>query len=524
MRLFALSLFGTLACSTAAIACPELNLAQGATTLDLASPQSVSLTAGGDNRLDQCELGMLGYGQFRSAPDYSFVVGDPAAEDVVLAVTSECDAAMLVNTADGAWHFNDDANGNLDPRLVVPAGAALDGQVDVWLGTFAGGECAATLNIAQSGAELPVAPPTVSAPLPGSEALTLVTPPPAMPAPAPVVPAPAPEAQVQTQTPPPAPVPAPMPAPAPIPVPAPQAVPAPVPAPIPVPPPVPAAICPNPSIIGPSLTLAGAQLLSPQAYVAQVGGQHDISGCAGIDGWGSANEAPSFTLFLSQMDGYLFSAETASDCDPTLILRDAYGQWFFNDDGPNGLQPLLEVDGGSLNGRVDIWVGGFGGSSCQGTITFRTVSAAPPPPPPMNSVAGCPNPGLQGIPVQTTGSALYSPTDYALVAGGTTDLSTCNLPVSGWGWFSAQPTYSFFLSGMQEYGRLEIEGESACDTVMLVRTPNGSWYFDDDSNGNLNPLINLTDTFALNGRMDVWVGSYNGSSCNATIELETWYN
>jgi len=377
MRLFALSLFGTLACSTAAIACPELNLAQGATTLDLASPQSVSLTAGGDNRLDQCELGMLGYGQFRSAPDYSFVVGDPAAEDVVLAVTSECDAAMLVNTADGAWHFNDDANGNLDPRLVVPAGAALDGQVDVWLGTFAGGECAATLNIAQSGAELPVAPPTVSAPLPGSEALTLVTPPPAMPAPAPVVPAPAPEAQVQTQTPPPAPVPAPMPAPAPIPVPAPQAVPAPVPAPIPVPPPVPAAICPNPSIIGPSLTLAGAQLLSPQAYVAQVGGQHDISGCAGIDGWGSANEAPSFTLFLSQMDGYLFSAETASDCDPTLILRDAYGQWFFNDDGPNGLQPLLEVDGGSLNGRVDIWVGGFGGSSCQGTITFRTVSPRP---------------------------------------------------------------------------------------------------------------------------------------------------
>ncbi len=541
MRLFVLSLFGALTCSTAAIACPALNMSQGATTFgmdQLGAPQSVSLTAGGENQLDQCGLGMLGFGQFRSAPDYSFVVSGGAAQDVVLAVTSECDATMLVNTADGQWHFNDDANGNLDPRLVVPAGAALDGQVDVWLGTFNGGECAATLNIAQAGVEMPVAPP-MAVEQPSGDALALVTPPPAMPSfPAPVIPTP--EAPVQTQTPQPVPVqpvPAPqfVPAPQPVvpppqPVPAPQAIvppqPVPVPAPIPVPPPapVPAAVCPNPNIVGPSLTLTGGQLMSPQAYVAQVGGQHEVSNCAGIDGWGYANEAPSFTLFMSQMNGYTFSAETTTECDPTLIIRDAYGQWYFNDDGPNGLQPRLEIDGNSLNGRVDIWVGAFGNSACQGTITFRTVSAAPAPQPPVTPVGGCPNPGMQGIPVQTTGQALYSPTDYALVAGGPTDLSTCGLPVSGWGWFSAQPSYSFFLSGMQEYGRLEIEGESTCDTVMLVRTPNGSWYFDDDSNGNLNPLINLTDTFGLNGRLDVWMGSYNGTTCNASIELETWYN
>ena len=77
----------------------------------------------------------------------------------MLAVTSDCDAAMLVNTADGQWHFDDDANGNLDPRLTIPAGAALDGQVDVWIGTFAGGECAATLNIAQAGAAMPPSAP-----------------------------------------------------------------------------------------------------------------------------------------------------------------------------------------------------------------------------------------------------------------------------------------------------------------------------------------------------------------------------
>ncbi len=117
MRLFALSLFGVLACSTAAVACPAINMSQGATSLgmdQLASSQSISLTAGGENRLEQCGLGMLGFGQFRSAPDYSFVVTGDTGRDVVLAVTSDCDAAMLVNTADGQWHFNDDGNGNLD--------------------------------------------------------------------------------------------------------------------------------------------------------------------------------------------------------------------------------------------------------------------------------------------------------------------------------------------------------------------------------------------------------------------------
>ena len=507
MRLFALSLFGTLACSTAAVACPALNMSQGATTFSmdqLAAPQSVSLTAGGENQLDQCGLGMLGYGQFRSAPDYSFVVTGDTGRDVTLAVTSACDAAMLINTADGQWHFNDDGNGNLDPRLVVPAGAALDGQVDVWLGTFSGGECEATLNIADASAAAPVAPPSFGAPATGGEASALVAPPPMPVVPNPLVPAPAP-APVPTQTPP-------------------QPVPVPAPVPAPAPAPVPAAICPNINTVGPSLTLTGAQLLSPQAYVAQVGGEHSVSECPQIDGWGYANEAPSFTLFMSQMDGYTFSAETASDCDPTLIMRDAFGQWSFNDDGPNGLQPLLQVEGSALNGRVDIWVGAFGGSTCQGTITFQTVSAAPPAPPPGGQSGGCPTPGMQGVPVTTTGSALYSPTDYVTTAGGTQLLSDCGLPISGRGYVNAQPNFSFFLSGMQEYGRLEIEGEASCDTVLLARTPDGQWHFDDDSNGNLNPLLELTNTAAMNGQLDIWVGTYGGTSCQATIEMETWYN
>lgn len=501
MRVFGLGLFGLLVSGTAAMACPAVNLSQGATSFGidtLAVPQSVSLTAGGDHSLDQCGLGMLGFGQFRSAPDYSFVVTDEPTSDVVLAVTSDCDATMLVNTADGQWHFNDDGNGNLDPRLSLAAGPALTGQVDVWVGSFAGGDCAASLTLAQAGAALPVAPPMRPAPMPGVGLVQ--TDPVPMPPPMPIVPAPVP-APVQTQ--------------------APQPVPVPVP--VPVPAPIPAAICPNAGMVGPSLTLSGPQLLTPQAYVAQVGGQHEIANCPGINGWGYANEAPSFSLYMSQMDAFTFTAETTSDCDPTMILRDAYGQWYFNDDGPNGVQPQVQVTGASLNGKVDIWVGSFGGSACQGTITFRTASvAAPMPQPGGQMMGGCPNPGFQGVTISNTGSALYSPTDYYTTAGGAQFLGDCGLPVMGSGYFNAQPNFSFFLSGMQDYGRLEISGDAVCDTTLLVRTPDGQWHFDDDSNGSLNPLINLTNTFMLNGRVDVWVGSYNGDMCPVTIELETW--
>ena len=44
---------------------------------------------------------------------------------------------------------------------------------------------------------------------------------------------------------------------------------------------------------------------------------------------------------------------------------------------------------------------------------------------------------------------------------------------------------------MEGYQRLEIEVEGQCDTTLLVNTPSTQWYFDDDSRGNLQPLLNI---------------------------------
>lgn len=499
MRIMAISVTAAMGLGTAAFACPDANLAAVAVSYDaaaLGAMPSVSVVAGGDVALDQCGMGSLGLGQFRAAPDHSFRIDGDGEPALVLAVTSGCDAALLARTGDGRWLFNDDGNGNLDPRLTL-AGAALEGQVDVWVGSFAGQDCAAILQIAGAGAGLAIQPPGPGLRAQPAQAIMGGGLPQLVP--------------VQAQAPQPAPLPVPAPMPAPIPAP----IPAPVPAPIPT------AVCPNPNLIGPSLNVTGPQLIAPQAYVAQVAGQHDVDGCPGIDGWGVFEEAPSFTLYMSEMAGYQFTAETTSDCDPTMILRDAFGQWHFNDDGPNGLQPQIQLDGSALNGRVDIWVGGFSGSSCTGTIVFRTSAAMTQP---GGGVAGCPNPVLQGVPVTARGADLYTPRNYYVTAGGMQDVTSCGLPLFATGYYSAQPNLSFFLSGMQDYSRLEIQGEASCDTVLLVRTPDGMWHFDDDSNGGLNPMLNLGNTAMLNGRVDVWVGTYGLESCAATIEMETWAN
>lgn len=493
MRVLGLGMIMVLAGAGAGWACPDAGQSRevmGYAAGALAQVQTHMVAAGGASDLSACDLGAIGLGRFDAAPGHSFVLEGAVTQPVVLAVTSPCDTAMLVRGADGQWRFNDDGNGDLDPRVTLAAEVAAAGKVDVWIGSLDSAGCTAELAVAQAGAAMPIVP--FAAPRAMGDV-------------------------VQAQ--------ATQPAPLPMPVPVPAPIPAPVPVPVPVPMPMPtAAVCPDPALIGPSLSVTGPQLLQPQAYMAQIAGENDISTCPDIDGYGMMTQAPSFTLTLSQMAGYAFTAETFADCDAVMAINDANGQWHFNDDGPNGLQPQLILEGAQAEGRVDIWVGSFGGESCQGTIVFKTEVASMPSLPGAG-LQGCPNPALQGMPVTTTGAALFTPTTYDVAAGGVQDVSLCGLPVYAAGFFSAQPNLTFTLSGMQDYARLEIQAQSNCDSVMLVRTTDGSWYFDDDGNGNLDPRLELTNTAMLNGRLDIWMGSFGGSApCQASIEMETWNN
>jgi hypothetical protein len=133
--------------------------------------------------------------------------------------------------------------------------------------------------------------------------------------------------------------------------------------------------------------------------------------------------------------------------------------------------------------------------------------------------AACPawqNAGVAGGYV--TAQDLWTPNAYNVVAGGSQSLSAC-----GWshrGHVISRPDFEFNIAGLHAYNRLEIRSVASCDTVLLVHAPNGQWYFDDDSHGNLNPAVNLYSP--ASGVYDIWVGTYNTGTCGAQLQMETW--
>ena len=275
--------------------------------------------------------------------------------------------------------------------------------------------------------------------------------------------------------------------------------------------------CPTFAKSGTYLSFTGDQLYSPQSYSTMATGGAMLSNC-GISGAGSVSASPQYTLNLSGMQGYDLEIQVNSSCDATLLVNSANGIWYFDDDSNGNLDPMLRISGSdALNGQVDVWVGTLG-SNCSATIEFETWTATTAAP---SNSGNCPTIGLTGPSYHLNGPQLYSPTNFAASAYGSGEISGCGLP--GHGWFTPAPQFSFNLSQMQGY-RLELQVNASCDTVMLVNTADGTWLFDDDSNGNLDPLINVYGPSALNGRVDVWLGTYNGQSCPANLELETWTN
>jgi len=89
----------------------------------------------------------------------------------------------------------------------------------------------------------------------------------------------------------------------------------------------------------------------------------------------------------------------------------------------------------------------------------------------------------------------------------------------GQGYFTAEPNLTLDLRQMEGL-RLRVSVDSACDSTLLIQTGADNWYFDDDDNGNWDAAIVLTRP--SNGLFDIWVGTYDGSFCDATLTYETY--
>lgn len=140
----------------------------------------------------------------------------------------------------------------------------------------------------------------------------------------------------------------------------------------------------------------------------------------------------------------------------------------------------------------------------------------------MGSAWACPDQQQMGDTFTLSGPELYSAKTFPVVAGGGNLLLSCSKlrGVAGEnGHFMTKPDFSLDVSQMQKY-ELRVSVVSKCDSALLVNTPDNVWFYDDDSNGNMDALLTLNTV--PDGWLDIWVGTYDGEYCNATLTLETF--
>ena len=130
-----------------AAACPDASLYGERYTYnsdDLYSEKVLSVTAGGGVDLDTC-YNIPGTGNVIQSPDFSIQYNKTQQYDIRFIVDGQCDTVLLINDANGNWHFDDDSAGDTDPRIMLSNAA--DGWIDVWIGTYGDSNCAADLRI-----------------------------------------------------------------------------------------------------------------------------------------------------------------------------------------------------------------------------------------------------------------------------------------------------------------------------------------------------------------------------------------
>ncbi len=139
-----------------------------------------------------------------------------------------------------------------------------------------------------------------------------------------------------------------------------------------------------------------------------------------------------------------------------------------------------------------------------------------------SAAMACPNYNLYGDTYELSGRSLVGGQSVDVRAGGDQSITGCGIRFGsdrGRGYVTQAPDFSLKLSGMGRY-KIRFTIRSECDSILLINTGAANWYYDDDDAGNLDATITLTRP--SNGWMDVWVGTHDGSVCDARLYIETF--
>lgn len=116
------------------------------------------------------------------------------------------------------------------------------------------------------------------------------------------------------------------------------------------------------------------------------------------------------------------------------------------------------------------------------------------------------------------GGFMPDPATVNIVSGGSIDSSRMSLSPGCRGFVTRQPDYILDYNNAAGFLRFYATARNNGDTTLIINDAAGNWHCNDDSNGGLNPMVDISNP--PSGQYDIWVGSYRASeNINATLHI-----
>ena len=250
----------------------------------------------------------------------------------------------------------------------------------------------------------------------------------------------------------------------------------------------------------------------PQTFDLQAGG--DIEADRNPAGeWcaGYIAEAPDYVLDYDTSGGLPLHISMQSERDGTLAVAGPDGQWHCDDDSAGDLNPGVSI-ANPQSGRYAIW----GGTYSDGPLSPATlyISELGWLGDEMQTLDWSAEPAIGTV--ELASGFIPDPHSVEVIAGGEVDVDQAGIGGSCWGYASVEPTYDLYYEA-GDYDLYISSVSNAVDTVLIVNAPDGSWWCDDDSAGDLNSGI--TFDAPESGLYDIWVGTFGGGQGPATLHI-----
>mgnify|MGYP000899891616 CR=1 FL=1 len=249
----------------------------------------------------------------------------------------------------------------------------------------------------------------------------------------------------------------------------------------------------------------------PHTVNIQAGGNRDASSVKAAGCIGQIGNNPDYVVRYRAGSLPLYiRAESSSDT--SLVVRAPNGNWSCDDDSAGNLNPQVAFNSPD-SGTYHIWVGSLNGSVVPATLQVSELTAS------IDTGSGSSD--QPDLSAEATYEEIIlrsgftpDPRTIEMVAGG--PIRASNLSSQCTGYIARVPDVELTYRDNGNYP-LVFTFASRADTVLVINAPDGNWYCDDDSNGNLDPRVTFNSPQA--GIYDIFVGTLDGEMANGTLSI-----